>query len=298
MSAFAAALVCAMVASTTTGLVYALLKGMSDDAVSQVVHGGSMMLYVWAVGVWALTQVMGDYPYGKLAPTPGKDYGYFGPAGSILAFPIPNRVAWFVQEVPAFIVPLICLAIAPAPVPLANKVVLGMFLAHYFQRSFIYSLRIRGTKGSPLSLTLGAFFFCAGNGLLQGLALTRHQVFPEDHLKSSSFILGFAAWAVGAFINIQADDILIKLRKPGETGYKIPRGGMFEHISGANFVGEILEWYGWALAGGWHHFGTGLSFAVFTMFNIAPRACATHRWYVEKFEDYPTSRKRLLPFIF
>ncbi len=34
----------------------------------------------------------------------------------------------------------------------------------------------------------------------------------------------------------------------GEKGYKIPRGGMFEYISGANFFGEILEWAGFALA--------------------------------------------------
>ena len=32
---------------------------------------------------------------------------------------------------------------------------------------------------------------------------------------------------IGAYINIQSDNILLmNLRKPGETGYKIPQGGL------------------------------------------------------------------------
>jgi len=39
---------------------------------------------------------------------------------------------------------------------------------------------------------------------------------------------GLAVFATGMFINMQADNILLNLRKPGESGYKIPKGGMFE----------------------------------------------------------------------
>lgn len=50
-------------------------------------------------------------------------------------------------------------------------------------------------------------------------------------------------------INIYHDGILIRLRKDpkneeGKVGYKIPRGGLFELISGANYFGEIVEWWG------------------------------------------------------
>lgn len=65
-------------------------------------------------------------------------------------------------------------------------------------------------------------------------------------------------------INLHSDEILRNLRKEGETEYKIPRGeiaiqsyfdviinsvsgGMFEYVSGANFFGEIIEWFGYFL---------------------------------------------------
>ncbi|KTG33508.1 hypothetical protein cypCar_00010658 [Cyprinus carpio] len=50
---------------------------------------------------------------------------------------------------------------------------------------------------------------------------------------------GSCMWLLGCIINIHSNHILRNLRKPGETDYKIPRGGMFEYVSGANFFGEI-----------------------------------------------------------
>ena len=75
--------------------------------------------------------------------------------------------------------------------------------------------------------------------------------------------------------------------------YKIPRGGMFEYVSGANFFGECLEWTGFALAS-WSM--SGLAFAVFTWANIGPRALQHHRWYQTKFgAEYPRHRRALIP---
>ena len=45
-------------------------------------------------------------------------------------------------------------------------------------------------------------------------------------------------------MNVQADYILINLRKPNEKGYKIPRGGMFEYVSAANY-GTFLSSFVW-----------------------------------------------------
>lgn len=53
-----------------------------------------------------------------------------------------------------------------------------------------------------------------------------------------------------------------------------PTGGMFEYVSGANFLGEITEWVGFALAG---HSVHSAAFAVFTAVVLASRAVAHHK---------------------
>lgn len=40
---------------------------------------------------------------------------------------------------------------------------------------------------------------------------------------------GSALWFVGWLMNVHSDHILRNLRKPGETGYKIPTGKGFNH---------------------------------------------------------------------
>ncbi len=87
---------------------------------------------------------------------------------------------------------------------------------------------------------------------------------------------------------------LRNLRKPGETGYKIPFGGLYGVVSCPNYLGEILEWVGFAIAAST---APGWAFAFFTASNLVPRAVAHHRWYLEKFADYPTRRRAILPFL-
>lgn len=53
-----------------------------------------------------------------------------------------------------------------------------------------------------------------------------------------------------------------------------PTGGMFEYVSGANYLGEIMEWTGFALAG---HSIHSLSFALFTTVILSSRAVSHHK---------------------
>jgi protein-S-isoprenylcysteine O-methyltransferase Ste14 len=65
-------------------------------------------------------------------------------------------------------------------------------------------------------------------------------------------------------------------------------------VSCPNYLGEIVEWGGWALAC-WNPGAT--AFFIWTVANLAPRAIKTHRWYRQEFADYPRDRKALIPFI-
>merc|ERR1711879_966064 len=107
---------------------------------------------------------------------------------------------------------------------------------------------------------------------------------------------GVVIFLTGWYINYDADRILRNLRKPGEKReYKIPYGGAFRWVSAANYFGEILEWWGWAIA---TSSLAGLAFAMFTFSAIGTRGYAHHKWYLQKFGDkYPKNRKAVIPFL-
>ncbi|KAK7901972.1 hypothetical protein WMY93_018741 [Mugilogobius chulae] len=170
---------------------------------------------------------------------------------------------------------------------------MGTFCLHYFQRTFVYSLLTRG-RPFPVSVMIAAGFFCSLNGFLQGYYLLHCAQFEEEWTSNIHFKTGLILFYTGMAINIHSDYILRNLRKPGEVVYRIPKGGLFEYVSSANYLGEILEWFGYALST-WSL--PTLSFALFSLCFIGPRAYYHHRFYQEHFNDYPVLRKALIPFI-
>ncbi|KAK3591281.1 hypothetical protein CHS0354_004329 [Potamilus streckersoni] len=210
---------------------------------------------------------------------------------------LDSRTAWFIQELPAFAIPMILLIFTDCSQLkyLPNKIVLGIYLLHYVHRVFIYPALMKSGQVSTLMVFLAAVFFCILVGYTQGGFLLCHADFGHDWYRTPTFYVGIMLQLTGMAINIYSDHILRSLRKPGETSvYKIPRGGLFEYVSGANFFGEILEWFGYALAT-WSFQGVALF--VSTACNIGPRAFQHHRYYKEKFDDYPAKRKALIPLI-
>ncbi|XP_056376899.1 3-oxo-5-alpha-steroid 4-dehydrogenase 1 [Hyla sarda] len=220
-------------------------------------------------------------PYGRYASST------FGP-------PVPVRLAWFIQELPSLAVPVYYL-IVHREVGAPSRALLVGFICHYVQRTLIFPFLIRGGKPTPLASFSLAFIFCCYNGYLQSSYLCQYAHLPAEWIYDPRFIIGTVLFICGMLVNIHSDHILRNLRKPGETGYKIPKGGLFEYVSGANFLGEILEWTGFAIAG-WSI--PGAAFAVFTLLVLLSRAQQHHQWYIEKFENYPKARKILVPFIY
>ncbi|XP_012869313.1 PREDICTED: 3-oxo-5-alpha-steroid 4-dehydrogenase 1 [Dipodomys ordii] len=225
----------------------------------------------------------------------GSPYGRYSPQWS--GPRVPARAAWLLQELPSLAWPLYECARARA-LRLAswpNRILLAMFVLHYIHRTLIFPLLIRGGKPTLLFSYVLAFIFCTYNGYLQSRYLSQYAVYPEPWVTHPWFLAGFVLWLLGMVINIHSDHILRNLRKPGETGYKIPRGGLFEYVTAANYFGEVIEWSGFALAS-WSL--QGGVFALFTFCILITRAKQHHQWYLEKFEDYPKSRKIMIPFLY
>ncbi|XP_051927837.1 3-oxo-5-alpha-steroid 4-dehydrogenase 1 [Hippocampus zosterae] len=221
-------------------------------------------------------------------------YGRY--SSSKYGFLINVKLAWFIQELPAFLVPVYLLVWTSSEKRslLANQLLIAMFLCHYTQRALIYPFLIREGKPTPFLPFFLAVIFCTYNGFMQIRYLSHYAEYPADWVTNPCFIAGSLLWLFGWLINLHSDHILRNLRGPGESGYKIPRGGMFEYVSAANYFGEITEWTGFALAGQSVH---SAAFAIFTTVVLSSRGFAHHKWYLAKFEDYPKTRKALLPFV-
>jgi steroid 5-alpha reductase family enzyme len=169
-------------------------------------------------------------------------------------------------------------------------------MIHYLNRTLIFPFRLH-TKGKkiPVTIVLMAFCFNLMNGYINGYYLgSLSEQYALSWLYDPRFIVGFLMFCSGLAINWQADNILIHLRAPGETGYKIPYGGFFRYISCPNHFSEIIEWSGFALMT-WSL--PGLAFAIWTLVNLMPRALHHHKWYRMTFPDYPVDRKALIPYV-
>ena len=209
---------------------------------------------------------------------------------------IGNKLGWIIQEAPSMIFLSIFFFLGSGVKPPGAWFLWALWGLHYTNRSFIYPFRIR-TQGKkiPVLIVGSAIFFNFVNGFLNGTYLGNFgEAYGNDFFKSAHFLIGFPVFIAGAVINNYSDTILINLRKPGETGYKIPTGGLFKYVSGPNYFGEMIEWIGFAIMA---NSLPGWSFAIWTCVNLIPRTLDNHKWYLEKFPDYPKERKAVIPFI-
>jgi len=207
---------------------------------------------------------------------------------------VDERFVWMVMEAVSPLMFLIFF-LRGGGTSAAQLILAAMFLGHYTYRSFIYPFRIRGVGKKPIVTGLMAVLFNGFNGSVNGWGVANAAHLTEGWLTSPFFLIGVPLFFFGMWLNLNSDHILRNLREPGETGYKIPHGGGFRFVTSPNYLGEIIEWTGFAIAA--CTFGAA-SFAIFTASNIGPRAFQHHRWYKDKFEDYPQNRKALVPFLF
>ncbi|HXH19264.1 MAG TPA: DUF1295 domain-containing protein [Chitinophagales bacterium] len=209
-------------------------------------------------------------------------------------FSINNRLGWFLMEI---VSPLSfgCFFMQNSEKSSVNWLFFSLWMAHYFNRSIIYPLRIPDkSKQMPLLISVSAICFNGMNGFLNGYYLgILKPGYENAWMTDVRFVLGILLFVSGFIINFSSDNILIHLRKNSAEGeYKIPEGGFFRWISCPNYLGEIIEWSGWAVAT-WSL--PGFSFALWTAANLFPRAIKHHKWYRLKFNHYPSGRKAIIP---
>ncbi|KAF8397346.1 hypothetical protein HHK36_016259 [Tetracentron sinense] len=217
---------------------------------------------------------------------------------------IPASLAWFLMESPTVWLTLLIFPFGHHRSNPKALTLISIFLLHYIHRTCIYPLRLPKTKtrtktasGFPISVAMMAFGFNLLNSYLQARWVSHYTDYSveSDWWFWGRFMVGLAVFLGGMAVNVRSDLVLVSL-KGKDGGYKIPRGGWFEKVSCANYFGEMVEWLGWTVMT-WSWVGFG--FFLYTCANLVPRARANDKWYREKFgDDYPKSRKAVVPFVY
>lgn len=220
-------------------------------------------------------------PYGRHATT-----GY-GPL-------MNGTLGWMLMEFPAVLFfPLLYFS-GSCLLDFYSIAFLCMWELHYLHRTFLYAWRRKNTlKPMPVLIVVMGMMFNSINASLISFWMNGFSECLENRIYVPFFFLGATLFFIGFMINFSSDEKLLKIRKQNR-GYQIPQGGMFTYVTCPNYLGEIIEWTGFALA--------SLSlpaflFVLWTCANLVPRALSHHAWYRAQFPDYPAERKAIFPFL-
>jgi steroid 5-alpha reductase family enzyme len=208
---------------------------------------------------------------------------------------MPNNIAWIVMEFPALTVFAAIFIYYRNFNPTVIFLVL-LWLVHYIHRTLIFPFKIK-TKGKrmPILIVVFGFIFNMVNASINGFSINLFEIIGKfSQYEYFRVGIGILLFGVGMFINIYSDYQLIHLRKSATNGYLIPQKFLFRFVSCPNYFGEIMEWTGFAIIA---YNPAALSFAVWTIVNLLPRAIDHHKWYKKNFSGYPVNRKAIIPYI-
>ena len=175
---------------------------------------------------------------------------------------------------------------------------------HYGTRGFVFpNLQLRRTAATAsfsITIVLMGWLVTSVHGYLNAAFISElGQHFTLSWFSDPRFIIGITLYYASFVFNIRSDAIIRNLRtveeiERGDKVYRIPRGGLFRFVTNPSYLTEIAAFTGFAIA----TWSLGATFILLiTIANLVPRAFQTHRWYREKFPDYPQERRVLIPFV-
>eukprot|EP00698_Gefionella_okellyi_P008196 TRINITY_DN2019_c0_g1_i1.p1 TRINITY_DN2019_c0_g1~~TRINITY_DN2019_c0_g1_i1.p1 ORF type:complete len:234 (+),score=18.59 TRINITY_DN2019_c0_g1_i1:220-921(+) len=217
--------------------------------------------------------------------------------GVLFAELIPKRAGWVLMESPSPVLMFLFFWTSRANT-LPLYVFAGCWLTHYIQRTWVYPFIVKAPE-RPMNIiaSLAAVAFNFLNAPINAVYMFyfARTEYANDYVTNWWFWAGLLIWAAGFVGNIHSDRILRNLKRGPKGEYAIPRGGLFEYVSAANYSAELFEWTGYAIMtaspAAW-------MFVVWTAANLVPRAVRHHNGYVKQFgAAYPKKRAAVIPFI-
>ena len=169
-----------------------------------------------------------------------------------------------------------------------------LWSAHYVNRAVVYPLT-RALGDTAVVTVASAVAFNVVNGLLVGAEMAHVTQMPSH----ARVAIGASTMLAGAMINITSEARLRRRRlsraipaKERRGTYVMPKGGLFDHLVMPHYLGEFIEWCGFATLA---NTKSAWAFAFWTAANLYPRALANKRWYANTFPNYPRTISSMFP---
>lgn len=228
-------------------------------------------------------------------------YGRF--SSPKLGLNLNPKLGWWLMEIPATVVFLIFYLTGPARFEPTSLVLAGIWALHYANRGWFFPLALRQAPGKRstfnVSVVAMGMLVTSMHGYLNA-TLFSHDFFGHyttGWLADPRFLVGLVIYLCGFALLVHSESVVRNLRDKNTPAaeYRIPFGGGFRLVTSPTYLGEIIAWSGfavltWALP--------GVVIVLITAGNLIPRALGTHRWYQQRFADYPADRKALIPYLF
>jgi len=170
------------------------------------------------------------------------------------------------------------------------------FLMLHFGKRLLevfYLHKYSGKVGRDLSIGIGFYY-----GLVSLLVCCVAS--PATGVGSDMIGAESALFAIGTAGNLYHHSILAGLRDSGKTddkSYIAPKGGLFDFVAAPHYLFELMAWLGIAMVS--QHLNAYLVFFSMTSY-LSGRAYSQNEWNMSKFsdEEWPRSRKNIVPFLF
>ena len=229
-------------------------------------------------------------------------YGKF--SSSSFGVDLDPRFGWWLMEIMATVSFAVFYPLGPNYNRGPSMLFAGLYLLHYANRGWFFPLSLRVVSGSKtrfsLFVSVSGIFVTSLHGYLNAMYYSKFCTFLDwDWVCSPTCLFGLCLYQISFWSTIRSEYIMRHLRDANPQlnapRYKIPSGFLFDYVTSPQYFTELTGFLGWAIMT-WSP--AGLFIFSISAANLVPRALASHKWYKEKFEDYPADRKALIPFIF
>jgi len=204
---------------------------------------------------------------------------------------MPSRVGMLIIYTPA----LLACCFSPFYVSDAYYSLAGLLCLIHFLKRDLEVLFVHKYSGAiPLWAATGISLLYTANALL---------ICCVSSLKPSELccLTGLGLFSVGILGNGYHHALLANLRsshsEDSGTKYAAPRGGLFKYVAAPHYLFELITWLGVAIVS--EHLNVYLIVISMTSY-LAGRSVAQNNWNRLKFskEEWPASRRNLIPFLF